>query len=164
MHKNIFFLFIALIFHNGYSVFWSFFCISTFSQRLWYIDIPLLEIQLVADRTLDEPLYPSIVFESKQYNIIYTYNMGHDLYLPAHVVNTKGWDVFLRQCLLSLLMWAIPQISTFSNYGLCTHTIRSSWKSRGRRNLYFLLLANSTMSWSSRKIWFFMQKFEIFSF
>ena len=55
-----------------------------------YIDIPLQEIQLVADRTLDEPLYPSIVFESKQYNIIYTYNMGHDLYLPAHVVNTKG--------------------------------------------------------------------------
>ena len=51
------------------------------------------EIQLVADRTrtLDEPLSCSCSFIlSKQYNIIYTYNMGHDLYLPAHVVNTKG--------------------------------------------------------------------------
>ena len=116
-------------------------------------------------RTLDEPLSCSSFILSKQYNIIYTYNMGHDLYLPAHVVNTKGWDVFLRQCLLSLLMWAIPQISTFSNYGLCTHTIRSSWKSRGRRNLYFLLLANSTMNCDHHgKYDFFMQKFEIFSF
>ena len=42
-------------------------------------------------RTLDEPLSCSSSFIlSKQYNIIYTYNMGHDLYLPAHVVNTKG--------------------------------------------------------------------------
>ena len=50
------------------------------------------EIQLVADRTrtLDEPLSCSSFILSKQYNIIYTYNMGHDLYLPAHVVNTKG--------------------------------------------------------------------------
>ena len=58
-----------------------------------YIHTLIQEIQLVADRTrtLDEPLSCSSSFIlSKQYNIIYTYNMGHDLYLPAHVVNTKG--------------------------------------------------------------------------
>ena len=59
-----------------------------------YIHTLIQEIQLVADRTrtLDEPLSCSSCsfILSKQYNIIYTYNMGHDLYLPAHVVNTKG--------------------------------------------------------------------------
>ena len=38
--------------------------------------------------------------------IVHTTYLGHDLYLPAHVVNTKGMStmMFLRQCLLSLLL------------------------------------------------------------
>ena len=40
------------------------------------------------------------------YMIVCSTYLGHDLYLPAHVVNTKGMStmMFLRQCLLSLLL------------------------------------------------------------
>ena len=52
------------------------------------------------------------------------HNMGHDLYLPAHVVNTKGWCFCANVC----FHFDVGNSTDlyFSNYGLCTHTIQSS--------------------------------------
>ena len=85
-------------------------------------------------RTLDEPLSCSSSFIlSKQYNIIYTYNMGHDLYLPAHVVNTKGWCFCANVC---FHFWCGQfHRSLLSPIMDCAHIqyirIHSIWKSRG---------------------------------